>query len=123
MSIAHTVGADLSGEKTMSDLIERDALMKEFRNFVRRSNHSFVPDPTWNDAVSLVGSMPSVNTDIILCQDCKWWDRLEDEHPYGYCRACRSGTHTERWDISIRRQCRFDFFCADAEPKEDDDES
>ena len=30
----------------MSDLIDREALMKEFRTFVQRSNHSFVPDPT-----------------------------------------------------------------------------
>lgn len=109
----------------MSDLIDRGALIKEFQTFVWRSNnHDYAPAPTWNDAVSLVGSMPSVNTDIILCQDCKWWNQLEDGHPYGYCRACRSGTHTERWDISIKRQCKFDFFCADAEPREgeEDDE-
>lgn len=42
------------------DLISRQALMKEFADFVRRSNNSdFAPTPTWNDAVSLVGSMPS----------------------------------------------------------------
>lgn len=44
----------------MSDLISRQAAMKEFSNFVRRSNNSdFARTPTWNDAVSLVGSMPS----------------------------------------------------------------
>ena len=59
---------------------------------------------------------------IIRCADCKWWDRLEEGHPYGYCRACRSGTHTDRWEISIYRQNRFDFFCADAEPKENEDD-
>ena len=106
----------------MSDLISREALMKEFRNFVKRSNHSFVPNPTWNDAVSLVGSMPSVETDIIFCQDCKWWDQLEEEHPYGYCLACRSLSHTERWEISIYRKCKYDFYCADAEPKDEDDD-
>lgn len=42
------------------DLISRQALMKEFSDFVRRSNNSdFAPTPTWNDAVSLVGSIPS----------------------------------------------------------------
>ena len=42
------------------DMISRKAVMKEFSNFVRRSNNSdFAPTPTWNDAVSLVGSMPS----------------------------------------------------------------
>lgn len=107
----------------MTDLIDRQALMAEFLTFLRRSNnHDYAHDPTWNDAVSLIGSMPSVNTDIILCQDCKWWDQLEDGHPYGNCRACRSGTHTERWDIHIQRQCKMDFYCADAEPKEEEDD-
>lgn len=42
------------------DMISRQAVMKEFSDFVRKSNNSdFAPIPTWNDAVSLVGSMPS----------------------------------------------------------------
>lgn len=42
------------------DLISRQAVMKEFSDFVRSSNNSdFAKTPTWNDAVSLVGSMPS----------------------------------------------------------------
>lgn len=41
------------------DTISRKAVMKEFADFVRKSNNSdFAPTPTWNDAVSLVGSMP-----------------------------------------------------------------
>ena len=49
----------------MDDLISRQALMKEFADFVRRSNNSdFAPTPTWNDAVSLVGSMPSAQPTI-----------------------------------------------------------
>lgn len=60
--------------------------------------------------------------EIIHCKDCKWWDQLEDGHPYGFCRACQSGTYTARWDISIHRLNKFDFFCADAEPKENEDD-
>ena len=42
------------------DTISRKAVMREFSDFVRKSNNSdFAPTPTWNDAVSLVGSMPS----------------------------------------------------------------
>ena len=50
------------------DMISRKAVMKEFSNFVRRSNNSdFAPTPTWNDAVSLVGSMPSAQPETLAC--------------------------------------------------------
>lgn len=50
----------------MSDLISRQAVMKEFSDFVRRANNSdFAKTPTWNDAVSLVGSLPSA--EVTLC--------------------------------------------------------
>lgn len=42
-------------------LIDADALMKEFAEFVKDSNNSdFADVPTWNDAVSLVGSAPTI---------------------------------------------------------------
>ena len=50
------------------DMISRKAVMKEFSDFVRKSNNSdFAPTPTWNDAVSLVGSMPSAQTEVLAC--------------------------------------------------------
>ena len=73
-------------------------------------------------AAEALRGLPSAEPKVILCSDCKWWDRLEEGHPYGYCLACRSGTHTERWDISIYRQCKYDFYCADAEPRNDEEE-
>ena len=42
-------------------LIDADALMHEFAEFVRASNNSdFADVPTWNDAVSLLGSAPAI---------------------------------------------------------------
>lgn len=42
-------------------LIDADALMREFAEFVRESNNSdFADVPTWNDAVSLLGSAPTI---------------------------------------------------------------
>lgn len=42
-------------------LIDADDLMHEFAKFVRASNNSdFAPVPTWNDAVSLLGSAPTI---------------------------------------------------------------
>lgn len=44
-------------------LIDADALMKEFAKFVKDSNNSdFANVPTWNDAVSLLGSAPTVDS-------------------------------------------------------------
>ena len=52
------------------DMISRQAVMKEFSDFVRESNNSdFAPTPTWNDAVSLVGSMPSVQPERLTDDD------------------------------------------------------
>lgn len=46
----------------MARYIDADLLMKEFCDFVRPSNNSdFAPVPTWNDAVSLVGSAPTAD--------------------------------------------------------------
>jgi len=51
--------------------IDADAQMKELRDFVRRSNSSdFAPAPTWNDAVSLVGSAPTA--DVVERKKGKW---------------------------------------------------
>lgn len=53
----------LSAEPS-GDLISRADLMKEFAERVKESNNSdYIEPPNWNDAVSLVGSMPSVSAD------------------------------------------------------------
>lgn len=68
--------------------IDADALMKELRDFVRRSNSSdFAPAPTWNDAVSLVGSSPTA--DVVERKKGKWvliGSRLESR-PFA-CSEC-----------------------------------
>ena len=53
-------------------LIDADALMREFAEFVRASNNSdFADVPTWNDAVSLLGSAPTMEAEpIVRCKDC-----------------------------------------------------
>lgn len=50
----------------VNDCISRKAVMKEFSDFVRKSNNSdFAQTPTWNDAVSLVGSIPSAQPELL----------------------------------------------------------
>ena len=58
---------------------------------------------------------------IIHCADCRWWKHDDDTDPYGYCYACKSGTYTEHWEISIHRKYKGDFYCADAEIREEND--
>lgn len=73
----------------MSDLISRSALMREFADFVRASNNSdFADVPTWNDAVSLLGSAPTIEAEPI--KHGTWW------HYEGTltCSVC----HTEIYD-------------------------
>lgn len=71
-------------------LIDADALMKEFAKFVRRSNNSdFAPIPTWNDAVSLTGSAPTV--DAVERKKGKWMHKkiTADFHVVGQCSVCK----------------------------------
>lgn len=59
--------------------------------------------------------------ELIRCGECKYFDRIEPNHPYGYCHAAKHGYQTSRWEISIYRKCKEDFYCADGERKENDD--
>ena len=61
-------------------------------------------------------------TDLVRCKDCKYWDRLEPGHPYGYCYAAKHGYMSSNWDISIYRRQKEDFYCADGERKETEHE-
>ena len=54
------------------DLISKSALMKEFAEYVKPANNSvFERIPTWNDAVSLVGSQPYIDAvPVVRCKEC-----------------------------------------------------
>ena len=80
----------------MDDLISRQALMKEFAGFVRKSNNSdFARTPTWNDAVSLVESMPSAQPER---KKGKW--HITDAYPYNvYCSECHTRFAQTRWVV------------------------
>lgn len=72
-------------------LIDADALMQEFAEFVRDSNNSdFADVPTWNDAVSLLGSAPTIEER----KTGKWEEKavsdekVIDEWQSARCSAC-----------------------------------
>lgn len=59
--------------------------------------------------------------EIIRCKDCKWWDRY-GEGRMGYCHAIKHHYYTTNWEIHILRTYRDDFYCADAEVREEEEE-
>lgn len=77
---------------TMVEYISREAAFKEFAEFVRDSNNSdFVDAPTWNDAVSLIGSLPAA--DVAPVVHGEWINAYPDIEPnpmfmYGVCSQC-----------------------------------
>lgn len=73
-------------------LISRQALMKEFSDFVRESNNSdFAPTPTWNDAVSLVESMPSAE------RRGRWRLTRDRQVEYKVCSVCAERVPLNQW--------------------------
>ena len=77
---------------------------------------------TFVEAKLTLDSIPTVDAvPVVRCKDCKWWDK-KAESPYGYCHACKHGHYSEHWEIGIYRVYKGDWFCADGERKEDDDD-
>lgn len=58
----------------MKEYIEREAVMQEFADYVKRSNNSdFAPTPTWNQAVQIVEDAPVADVvEVVRCRDCKY---------------------------------------------------
>lgn len=69
-------------------LIDADALMREFAGFVRKSNNSdFADVPTWNDAVSLLDSAPTIEAEPLRHGE---WTRAGEPPLYIIeCSECR----------------------------------
>ena len=69
-----------------------------------------------DDIAEMIANMPSAQPEIIRCKDCRWWDNFGD-YDNDYCMAAKHGYWSSHWEISIRRVYKGDFYCADAEPK------
>lgn len=67
-------------------------------------------------AVIELANLPSAQPEVIRCKDCRWWDKFGN-YDNGYCLAVKHSYLSEHLEIRIRRICKGDFYCADAEPK------
>lgn len=71
-------------------------------------------------ALSFIDTAPTIDAvPVVRCKDCIWWDNSEDSL-YGYCMAMKHGYMSENWEIGIYRRYKGDFYCADAERKDDE---
>ena len=70
----------------MAEYIEREAVMQEFADRVRRSNNSdFAPAPTWNQAVQIVEDFPSA--DVVPVRHGWWIATYGDSWKCSVCGA------------------------------------
>ena len=69
-----------------------------------------------------IDNLTSAESEIIHCENCKWWEQKFDDSPMGYCMAAKHNYYSTHWEINIRRTYGKNFFCADAEPKEGEEE-
>lgn len=101
-----------------------DTLCKEHKYKVPGKRETYCQyNEAWQDALDraegAIGNLPSAQSEIIRCKDCRWWDKYGD-YDNGYCMAAKHGYWSEHWDISIRRTYKGDFYCADAERRTDE---
>ena len=64
--------------------------------------------------------LESAQSEIIRCEDCKWWGYDDDDEVVRVCHAAKHGHMSRNWSIMIYRTHKGDFYCADAERKNDE---
>ena len=97
----------------MSDLIERQEAEQRIDEVLSQIFKD--PERIGKDILEEVSSVP---LEVVRCKDCEWFD-CEEGAIFGYCDAAEHKYHSPKWAISIRRRHHMDFYCADAERRED----
>ena len=107
----------------MNDLIKREDVLKYVDSWLSldeyyhpESKKRNIPYLEVRRLIEDVPTVPVKKSEVIRCRDCKWWDS-DDDVNIGYCNAIKHGWFTENWEITIRRTYKGDFYCADAELK------
>lgn len=58
--------------------------------------------------------------ELVRCKDCKWWGYDDDDGVFRVCHAAKHNHVSEHWSMYICRTYEGDYYCADAERREDD---
>lgn len=59
--------------------------------------------------------LPSAESEIIRCEDCKWWGQKFDDSPMGYCMAAKHNYYSTQMSDLISRlsELRSQYNCFD----------
>lgn len=97
----------------MSDLIDRQDAIDAVNAYLGLSAVSRTIQ-NMTSIQEILENLPSAEPKIIKCKDCKWWEKEG-----GYCHAIKHCHYTRNWEIQIYRTYPQNFYCADAEPREE----
>ena len=98
-------------------LIDADALIDDIKHGLWDwdSVDGIMSSAVLKQTITDIKNMPTIEAEpVIKCKDCRWFDKTEDSS-YGYCHAMKHGYYSEHWEISIYRRYKEDFYCADGE--------
>lgn len=98
----------------MSDLISRAAAIDALTEMYCKSDEDGYVWIIRGDAWKRIDALPSAQSEIVRCKECRWWDK-KDGSPVGYCHAAKHGYYSGHWEIEIYRTYKEDFYCADGE--------
>ena len=102
----------------MGDYISKEAAIKWLEELADFTRDQEVCPKSWAEAYSelsgIIKDFPAADVaEVIRCKDCRWWDKRDDV--MGYCMAAKHGYWSKHWEITIYRTYDGDFYCADAE--------
>ena len=111
--------AESSQNVSNDDLVSRKAAIDKFTVASNQDGAYGYLDA--KSAVGLLNDLPSAKPEIIRCKDCRWWGYDDETGDLRVCHAAKHCYISSRWEISIRRTHRGDYYCADAERRTDEE--
>ena len=93
----------------MARMINAEVLAKAFAEFLAKSYFGLLRTPTWDDAMNVFCKAPKIDAvEVVRYKNCKHHE--DEENGMVYCPKVIGSWVSDNW------------FCADSEPKEREDE-
>ena len=101
----------------MIDLIDRQVAIDALNRCTDVYHTNLPPLVDKEEVRRALASLPSTQSEIIRCKDCKWWGYDDDDGVVRMCHAAKHNYVSPHWNVFICRTYKGDFYCADAEEK------